>query len=81
MCGSVYCSLSILDSVEKLAVSEVIQFFYYKLRETHNLMMKFIVYQIPNMYKQLTHVLNVSDMLSEQNNPIDQLLELLQFLD
>lgn len=91
VCGSVYCSLSILlDSVEKLAVSEEqVSSLDSSIRANlekhqHNLIddeVHYVLSQIPNMYKQLTHVLNVSDMLSEQNNPIDQLLELLQFLD
>ena len=91
VCGSVYCSLSILlDSVEKLAVSEEqVSSLDSSIRANlekhkHNLIddeVHYVLSQIPNVYKQLTHVLNVSDMLSEQNNPIDQLLELLQFLD
>lgn len=91
VCGSVYCSLSILvDSVEKLAVSEEqVSSLDSSIRTNlekhqHNLIddeVHYVLSQIPNIYKQLTHVLNVSDMLSEQNNPIDQLLELLQFLD
>ena len=41
----------------------------------------FVISQIPMAYKQVTHILNVSDVLIENNNPIDQVLELLQFLD
>lgn len=91
VCGSVHCSLSILlDSVEKLAVSEEqVSSLDSSIRANlekhkHNLIddeVHYVLSQIPDTYKQLTHVLNVSDMLSEQNNPIDQLLELLQFLD
>lgn len=91
VCRSVYCSLSILlDSLDKLTASEkqvssLDSAIRANLEEhRHNLIddeVHDVLSQIPNMHKQLTHVLNVSDMLSEQNNPIDQLLELLQFLD
>lgn len=91
VCESVHCSLSILlDSVDKLAVNEEqVSYLDSYIRanldtQKHNLIddeVHYVLSQIPDMYKQLTHVLNVSDMLSEQDNPIDQLLELLKFLD
>lgn len=91
VCRSVYCSLSILlDSLDKLKASEeqvssLDSAIRANLEEhRHNLIddeVHDVLSQIPNMHKQLTHVLNVSGVLSEQNNPIDQLLELLQFLD
>lgn len=41
----------------------------------------FTVSRLPEAYKQVTHILDVSDVLVQQGNPIDQVLELLQFLD
>ncbi|QXN70431.1 hypothetical protein AGENTSMITH_25 [Bacillus phage vB_BspM_AgentSmith] len=41
----------------------------------------FTVNQLPNSYKQLTHIADVCDLLATKDNPFDILLELLKFID